>query len=171
MTSSGHHSFYSSWNASARNVLEEMGIFFKIRSTRINFFENVHYALLLYSVSVKIRFYFTLQSERPVNSAGVLSQSSSIYTAPCCLSLLASTSLSLPLLNFVRDSLPSANTALLCILLPCMTSAQLFITSLYHLELATNHHLSLLAKIDHFILNTDGTWSVVYLSKEQTRQM
>lgn len=40
-----------------------------------------------------------------------------------------------------------------------MTSVQLLITSLYYLELATNHHLSLLAKIDHFVLNTDGTWS------------
>lgn len=30
---------------------------------------------------------------------------------------------------------------------------------MYYLELATNLQLSLLAKIDHFILNTDGTWS------------
>lgn len=94
-----------------------------------------------------------------VNSAGVLSQNSSICTVPCCLSLLTSTSLNLPLLNFPRDSLPSDNTALLSILLPCMTSVQLLITSLCYLGQATNHHLSLLAKRDHFILNTDSTWS------------
>lgn len=73
--------------------------------------------------------------------------------------MLARTSLSLPLLNFVRDSLPLANTVLWCILLPCMTSVHLLIPLLCYLELATNHHLSLLAKRDHFILNTDGTWA------------
>lgn len=92
-----------------------------------------------------------------VNSAGVLSQNSSICAVPCCLSLLTSTSLNLPLLNFARDSLPSDNTALLSILLPCMTSVQLLITSLCYLGQATNHHLSLLAKRDHFIVNTDST--------------
>lgn len=40
-----------------------------------------------------------------------------------------------------------------------MTSVQLLIPLLQYLELATNHHLSLLAKTDHFILNTDGTWA------------
>jgi len=40
-----------------------------------------------------------------------------------------------------------------------MTSVQLLKTSLYYLELATSHHLSLLAKTDHFIVNTDGTQS------------
>lgn len=63
MTSSGLHSFYSSWNASSRSILEEM---------RISFPKTVHYALLLYPVTIKIIFYFTLQSEHPVNFVGVL---------------------------------------------------------------------------------------------------
>lgn len=92
-----------------------------------------------------------------MNFAGVLSQSSSIRTVSSWLCFLASTSLDLPPLNFVRHSLPWANTALLCTLPPCMTPVQLLVTSVYYLELATNHHLSLLAKMDHFVLNTDGT--------------
>jgi len=89
---------------------------------KINFFKTLHYVLLVYtgeaSLFIKIIFYFTLQSEHPLKSAGVLSQSLNTCSAPYCLSLLASTSLSLPLVNFVRDSLPLDKTALLRILLP-----------------------------------------------------
>lgn len=38
-----------------------------------------------------------------------------------------------------------------------MTPVQLLVTSVYYPELATSCHVSLLAKMDHFVLNADST--------------
>lgn len=84
---------------------------------RINYFQNC--ALWNFSLPLALlKLYFiSLHTVSPGNSVGVLSQSSSTCTAPCCFfftSQCLPQSLKSPsaTLKFVRDTLLSSNTAL-----------------------------------------------------------
>lgn len=118
------------------------------------------------SGTVKIIFYFTLYSEPWELCRNFKPE---FYHLHC--SLLASASLNLwnlpqPLWNlpetpFCHPTQPWVYSV------PLTTFDQLLITSLYYLKRATNHHLSLLAKVDHFILNAECTRSELICLKSK----
>lgn len=169
MTSSGHSS----------QLLQQLkcqlrtwcAFFVKYRAWEsIFFFQNC--ALWNFSLPLALlkSYFISIYTVSARNSAGILSQSSSTCIPLAVFSLPASASLSLwnlpqPLWNlpetpFCHPTQPWVYSV------PLTTSVQLLIT-LYYLKRATNHHLSLLAKADHFILNTDGTRSELICKKSK----
>lgn len=160
---------------SARNIIEDMRIFCKIKSMRINFFQNC--ALWTFSLPLPMlkSYFISLYKVSPGNSAGVISQSSSACIAHCCF-LFASQYLPQSSkspsasLTFVRDILLSSNTALsvFCYLDNlCSASHNIIVLP------EKGHQPSSLTAGQRRPLHSEHRWHTewVYLSKEQTQQM